>query len=69
MNCNDSSFFALDAPGRLAVTRGTFLSRAWGIGLAALGSLMGPQLLAAAEPGARDAERGTDWLFDGVAFC
>jgi len=49
MNCNDPAFLALDSVRQLAVTRRTFLSRsAGGIGLAALGSLLGPSLMAAA---------------------
>ena len=42
MNCNDAQFFALDAAAREAVTRRTFLNRSGGgIGLAALGGLLG----------------------------
>jgi hypothetical protein len=42
MNCNDLNFLNLDAASRFAITRRTFLQRAaGGIGLAALGSLVG----------------------------
>jgi hypothetical protein len=42
MNCNDAQFLALDAAAREAVTRRTFLHRSGGgIGLAALGGLLG----------------------------
>ena len=42
MNCNDHSFLSLTAAQRFAITRRTFLERsASGIGLAALGSLIG----------------------------
>ncbi|EDY20391.1 protein of unknown function DUF1501 [Chthoniobacter flavus Ellin428] len=48
MNCNDSYFFKLAGAERAALTRRTFLQRsASGIGLAALGSLLGEQLSAA----------------------
>jgi hypothetical protein len=48
MNCNDSYFLKLAGAERLALTRRTFLRRsASGIGLAALGSLLGEQLSAA----------------------
>ncbi|MEQ1861939.1 MAG: DUF1501 domain-containing protein [Chthoniobacteraceae bacterium] len=42
MNCNDHAFLNLNADQRFAITRRTFLQRsAGGIGLAALGSLVG----------------------------
>jgi hypothetical protein len=42
MNCNDSHFLSLDAAAREAVTRRTFLQQSGGgIGLAALGGLLG----------------------------
>ncbi len=48
MNCNDHHFFDLALDQRAALTRRTFLQRsASGIGLAALGSLLGPHLHAA----------------------
>jgi len=48
MNCNDHYFLQLAGAERLALTRRTFLKRsASGIGLAALGSLLGEQLSAA----------------------
>src|SRR5438874_1740293 len=49
MNCNDHAFLSLSAAQRMAVTRRTFLKQsAGGIGLAALGSLLSPSLMAAA---------------------
>lgn len=49
MNCNDHAFLSLHREQRNAVTRRTFLQRAaGGIGLAALGSLLNEQTLAAA---------------------
>ena len=51
MNCNDHAFLSLDAAQRMAVSRRTFLQQsAGGIGLAALGSLLGPSLMAATKP-------------------
>jgi hypothetical protein len=48
MNCNDHTFLALDPAARAAITRRTFLTRsAGGIGMAALGSLLGNQASAA----------------------
>jgi hypothetical protein len=48
MNCNDHAFLSLGAADRMAVSRRTFLQQsAGGIGLAALGSLLGPSLMAA----------------------
>ena len=42
MNCNDPYFFSLENRARQEVTRRTFLQRAaGGIGLAALGGLLG----------------------------
>jgi hypothetical protein len=49
MNCNDSHFQQLDGCERMALSRRTFLQQsAGGIGLAALGSLLGPSLANAA---------------------
>ena len=48
MNCNDHSFLSLDHATQMTVTRRTFLERAaGGIGLAALGSLLGGKAQAA----------------------
>ena len=48
MNCNDHTFFSLDRASQMAVTRRTFLQRAaGGMGLAALGSLLGGRAEAA----------------------
>lgn len=53
MNCNDPLFLSLAAEARQAVTRRTFLQRAaGGIGLAALGGLLGRQPARAAATGA-----------------
>ena len=47
MNCNDHQFLGLGGAARQALTRRTFLQRtASGIGLAALGGLLNPRLLA-----------------------
>jgi hypothetical protein len=47
MNCNDHQFLGLGGTARQALTRRTFLQRtASGIGLAALGGLLNPRLLA-----------------------
>jgi hypothetical protein len=52
MNCNDHQFLALAQNAQQHVTRRTFLQRAaGGIGLAALGSLLGQRAEAAATPG------------------
>ena len=52
MNCNDHLFLSLNEGARHAVTRRTFLRRsAGGIGLAALGGLLGQQSHGAAVPG------------------
>ncbi len=52
MNCNDHQFLALAQDARQHVTRRTFLQRAaGGIGLAALGGLLGHRAEAAAIPG------------------
>src|SRR5476651_589658 len=51
MNCNDHSFLNLARAEQLALTRRTFLQRsASGIGLAALGALLGERLAAAPAP-------------------
>jgi hypothetical protein len=51
MYCNASSFLSLDPASQLAVSRRTFLSRsASGLGLAALGTLLGENAGAAAAP-------------------
>ena len=45
MNCNDSQFLGLDAATRHALSRRTFLKQsAGGLGLAALGTMLSPQL-------------------------
>ncbi len=50
MNCNDSHFLSLDAAAREAVTRRTFLRQSGGgIGLAALGGLLGAGAAAPAQ--------------------
>jgi hypothetical protein len=47
MNCNDREFIGLDDSSRLALSRRTFLKQsAGGIGLAALGSILGPSAFA-----------------------
>jgi hypothetical protein len=47
MNCNDREFIGLDDSTRLALSRRTFLKQsAGGIGLAALGSILGPSAFA-----------------------
>ncbi|NBV79893.1 MAG: DUF1501 domain-containing protein, partial [Verrucomicrobia bacterium] len=47
MNCNDREFLGLDDATKLALSRRTFLKgTAGGIGLAALGSLLGPSAFA-----------------------
>lgn len=47
MNCNDRDFLGLNSADRLALSRRTFLKRsAGGIGLAALGSILGPSAFA-----------------------
>ncbi len=54
MNCNDHQYFGLNSAERLALTRRTFLQRAAsGIGLAALGSLIGNTTASAAPQSAR----------------
>ena len=59
MNCNDYRFLNLARDQRAALTRRTFLQRsASGIGLAALGSLLGQQLHAASATSARTAAGG-----------
>lgn len=56
MNCNDHVFLSLAQAQRAAVTRRTFLQQAaGGIGLAALGSLMGGSAAQAGVPGANPA--------------
>ena len=51
MNCNDHQFFGLNSSQRLAVTRRTFLANsAAGLGLGALGSLLGGTAKAAPTP-------------------
>ncbi len=51
MNCNDHQFFSLETAAQRDVTRRTFLQRAAsGIGLAALGGLLGQRADAAATP-------------------
>jgi len=48
MNCNDRQFIGLDPATQMALSRRTFIKgSAGGIGLAALGSLMGPSAFAA----------------------
>ncbi len=52
MNCNDHLLFSLEAAARRELTRRTFLQRAaGGIGMAALGGLMGRRADAAGLPG------------------
>ncbi len=52
MNCNDHHFFGLAPDARQHLTRRTFLQRAaGGIGLAALGGLLGQRTEAASTPG------------------
>ncbi|MEY4775881.1 MAG: hypothetical protein RL759_394, partial [Verrucomicrobiota bacterium] len=47
MNCNDRDFLGLNPADRLALSRRTFLKQsAGGIGLAALGSILGPSAFA-----------------------
>jgi hypothetical protein len=47
MNCNDRDFLGLDPATRMALSRRTFLRRsAGGMGVAALGALLGPQAFA-----------------------
>ena len=48
MNCNDRQFLGLDQATKMALSRRTFIKgSAGGIGLAALGSLMGTPAFAA----------------------
>src|SRR5215831_7470435 len=60
VNCNDHVFFSLQRDQQIALTRRTFLKRAGaGIGLAALGSLVNQNLLAATPPSAKPFLTGT----------
>src|SRR5579871_6646651 len=59
MNCNDHLFLKLARDERMALTRRTFLQRsASGIGLAALGALLGERLSAAPAAGPAGALAG-----------